>query len=68
MRKRIRVAELPDFDAATYLDSEQAIAAYLTDIRQPTIQRYSQQRWRTSHVRVEWPNELRTNGADSFKP
>ena len=33
MRKRIRVAELPDFDAATYLASEQAIAAYLTDIR-----------------------------------
>ena len=33
MRKRIKVAELPDFDGAFYLGSEQAIAAYLTDIR-----------------------------------
>jgi probable addiction module antidote protein len=30
--KRIRVADLPEFDAAPYLDSEEAIAAYLTDI------------------------------------
>lgn len=30
--KRIKAAELPDFDAARYLDSEKAIAAYLTDI------------------------------------
>lgn len=29
---RIQVDELPEFDAAPYLDSEEAIAAYLTDI------------------------------------
>ncbi len=32
MTKRIKAADLPDFDAARYLDSEEAIAAYLTDI------------------------------------
>lgn len=32
MTKRIKAADLPDFDAARYLDSEGAIAAYLTDI------------------------------------
>ncbi len=30
--KRIKVADLPEFDTAPYLDSEAAIAAYLTDI------------------------------------
>jgi len=32
MTKRIKATDLPDFDAARYLDSEKAIAAYLTDI------------------------------------
>jgi probable addiction module antidote protein len=32
MAKRIKVADLLDFDAAPYLDSEEAVAAYLTDI------------------------------------
>ncbi len=32
MIKRIQVDDLPDFDAAPYLDSEEAIAAYLTEI------------------------------------
>ena len=32
MTKRIKVADSPEFDAAPYLDSEAAIAAYLTDI------------------------------------
>lgn len=32
MKKRIKVQDLPEFDAAPYLDSEEAIAAYLTDI------------------------------------
>ena len=32
MNKRIKVSELPQFDAAPYLDTEEAIAAYLTDI------------------------------------
>ena len=32
MSKRLNVADLPDFDAAPYLDGEVAIAAYLTDI------------------------------------
>jgi probable addiction module antidote protein len=32
MKKKIKVADLTAFDAAPYLDSEEAIAAYLTDI------------------------------------
>src|SRR6266576_762633 len=32
MRKRIKVNELPEFDAAPYLNNEKAMAAYLTDI------------------------------------
>ena len=32
MSKRIKVADLPEFDAARYLQSESSIAAYLTDI------------------------------------
>lgn len=32
MEERIKVADLPDFDAAPYLDSEIAVAAYLSDI------------------------------------
>lgn len=31
-KQRIKVDELLEFDAAPYLDSEEAIAAYLTDI------------------------------------
>lgn len=34
MNKRIKVADLPEFDAAPYLESEESIAAYLTDILQ----------------------------------
>jgi len=34
MRARIKFDELPAFDAAAYLDSDEAIAAYLTDILQ----------------------------------
>ena len=32
MHKSIKVDDLPEFDAAPYLDGETAIAAYLTDI------------------------------------
>lgn len=32
MKKRIKVVDLPEFDAARYLGSEAAVAAYLTDI------------------------------------
>ena len=32
MSKRIKVTDLPEFDAAHYLNSRPAIAAYLTDI------------------------------------
>jgi probable addiction module antidote protein len=32
MSRRIKVTALPEFDAAHYLDSENSIAAYLTDI------------------------------------
>jgi probable addiction module antidote protein len=31
-KKHTKVDDLPDFDAALYLDSEEAVAAYLTDI------------------------------------
>ena len=34
MSKRVKIDELPAFDAAPYLYSEEAIAAYLTDILQ----------------------------------
>ena len=30
MSKKIRIADLPEFDAAEYLDNEEAIAEYLT--------------------------------------
>ncbi|MES3006139.1 MAG: addiction module antidote protein [Pseudomonadota bacterium] len=32
MAKRTEIEDLPEFDAARYLDSDEAIAAYLTDI------------------------------------
>jgi probable addiction module antidote protein len=32
MTKRIKIDDLPDFDAAPYLAPEEAVAAYLTDI------------------------------------
>ena len=32
MTKRTKVSELQEFDAAPFLDSEEAVAAYLTDI------------------------------------
>ncbi|HEY0796839.1 MAG TPA: addiction module antidote protein [Acidisarcina sp.] len=32
MGNHLKVADLPEFDAARYLDSETSIAAYLTDI------------------------------------
>ncbi len=32
MDRKIKVDQLPEFDAANYLDSDVAIAAYLTDI------------------------------------
>jgi probable addiction module antidote protein len=32
MSKRIKVDDLPEFDPAPYLDSQDAIAAYLTDV------------------------------------
>ncbi len=32
MKKRRQITELPEFDSAHYLDSEESIAAYLTDI------------------------------------
>ena len=34
MSKRIKIDELPTFNAAPYLDADEAIAAYLTDILQ----------------------------------
>lgn len=32
MDERIKVADLPEFDASQYLESDEAIAAYLNDI------------------------------------
>jgi probable addiction module antidote protein len=34
MSKKIKVDDLPEFDAARYLDNEETIAAYLSDILQ----------------------------------
>lgn len=34
MTETIKVADLPEFDASLYLDSDEAVAAYLTDILQ----------------------------------
>ncbi len=34
MTRRIKVTDLPEFDAAPYLENEAAIAAFLTDILQ----------------------------------
>ena len=34
MTERVKVAELPEFDAAQFLDNEDAVAAYLSDILQ----------------------------------
>lgn len=34
MTERVKVAELPEFDAAQFLDSEDAVAAFLSDILQ----------------------------------
>ncbi len=32
MSKKVRVADLPEFDAAEYLDSDEAVAEYLTAV------------------------------------
>ena len=32
MSKRVKVSELPEFDAAEYLNSEEEVAAYLTTV------------------------------------
>jgi probable addiction module antidote protein len=32
MKKRIKIDELPSFDAAPYLGTDEAVAAYLTDV------------------------------------
>ena len=34
MTERINVAELPEFDASMFLDSDEAVAVYLNDILQ----------------------------------
>jgi probable addiction module antidote protein len=34
MSERIKLADLAEFDASLYLDSDEAVAAYLTDILQ----------------------------------
>jgi DNA-binding phage protein len=50
MSKRIKVADLPEFDAARYLASETAIAAYLTDILEANDAALLHRRWGTSPV------------------
>ena len=32
MRERIKVVDLPEFDAARYLENQDSVAAYLTDV------------------------------------
>jgi len=46
----IKVEELPEVDAAAYLDNEDAIAAYLTDILERTTLACWRSRWATSPV------------------
>jgi DNA-binding phage protein len=48
MSKHIKVAGLPEFDAAHYLDSETSIAAYLTDILEANDAALWLQPWVTS--------------------
>ncbi len=47
MTKRTKVSELPEFDAALYLDSEEAVAAYLTDILESGDSAYLPRHWAT---------------------
>ncbi len=53
MSKRIEVADLPEFDAAHYLDSETAIAAYLTDILEANVRLCWHRRRGTLPVNME---------------
>lgn len=52
MSAQIKVHELPAFDAAPYLDSDEAIAAYLTDILQANDAGLRPPRWVTSPALV----------------
>ena len=52
MTQSIKVADVPEFAAAPYLDSEAAIAAYLTDILRRTIRLCWPRRWETSPARA----------------
>ncbi len=45
MSKRIKVADLPEFDAAHYRESETSIALYLTDILDANEQLYWLPHW-----------------------
>lgn len=54
MSKRIKAADLPDFDAAPYLDGEVAIAAYLTDILESNASALLVRPWATLPARAAW--------------
>jgi len=45
MAKKIRVADLPEFDAAEYLDSGESNAEYLTAMIEGGMRRCWQRRW-----------------------
>jgi hypothetical protein len=47
-KRRVKVDDLPPFDAAPRLDSERAIAAYLTDYWKRMTRRYWPMPWATS--------------------
>jgi DNA-binding phage protein len=44
MNERIKVEALPEFDAASFLDSDEAVAAYLTDVLQDNNAAFWQRR------------------------
>ena len=50
MSKKIRVADLPEFDSAEYLDSEEAVAEYLTAMIEGVILPCWRRHWAISHV------------------
>ena len=52
MTARVKVEELPSFDAPPYLDSEEAIATHLTDIQQANDEGCGPPLWVTSPALV----------------
>ena len=60
MTERIDVANLPEFDASQFLDSDEAVAAYLNDFCRPMIRRSWLRPLATLPEPAEWPRLLAT--------